>query len=98
LVRSPEKDAKLLPLLWPMLTECVKAAGASTAAGEKPPVWVNRVLDIALRYAPYLSEAAKRGLIPKDDARFAGLSEIAASKAKSTAVAKAKNLLTRLGR
>ena len=97
LVRMLEKDICLLPVLWPMLTECVKAAGALTAAGEKPPVWVNRILDIAIRYAPYLKEAAKRGLIPAKDAEWAGLSEIASSKEKSTAIAKAKKLLILLG-
>jgi hypothetical protein len=93
LARCLENDVKLLPILWPMLTESVKIAGAPAAAGEKPPVWINRILDIALRYAPYLAEAAKRGLIPEEDAKWAGLSEIAASKAKSTAVAKAQKLL-----
>jgi hypothetical protein len=94
LVRALEKDAKLLPTLWPMLTESVMAAGAWVAAGKKPPVWVNRILDIALRYAPYLAEAARRGRIPPEDARWAGLSGIAAAKAKSAATAKAEKLLT----
>jgi hypothetical protein len=93
LTRALEKDVGLLPVLWPLLTESVKAAGALVASGNKPPVWVNRVLDIALRYAPYLAEAAQRGLIPPQDARWTGLSELAASTAKSTAVAKAQSLL-----
>lgn len=97
LARVLEKNLALLPALWPMLTECVKAAGLSVASGEAPPIWVNRVLDIALRYAPYLEEAAKRGLIPAQDAQWAGLFEIAASKAKSAAVAKAKKLTMALG-
>jgi hypothetical protein len=96
LTRCLENDVKLLPMLWPMLTESLKTVGAPVAAGEKPPVWVNRVLDVALRYAPYLAEAAKRGLIPEQDAKWEGLSEIAASKAKSTAVAKAQKLLEHL--
>ena len=95
LVRELEKNIKLLNVLWPMLTECIKAAGALTAAGDNPPVWINRILDIALRYAPYLAEAAKRGIIPAEDARWSGLSEIASSKSKSTAVEKAKKLLER---
>jgi hypothetical protein len=94
LVRCLENDVKLLPVLWPVLTESLKSAGVIVAGGNPPPVWVNRILDNALRYAPYLTEAAKRGLIPAEDAKWAGLSEIAASKAKSTAVAKAKKLLT----
>jgi hypothetical protein len=94
LVRCLEKDLKLLPLLWPVFTESLKSAGMIVADGNPPPVWVNRVLDNALRCAPYLAEAAKRGLILAEDAKWAGRSEIAASKAKSTAVAKAKKLLT----
>jgi len=80
-----------------MLTESIKAGGMLTKAEEKPPVWVNRILDIALRYAPYLAEARDRGLIPAEDARWIGLSEIASSKAKSAAVEKAKKLQTLLG-
>lgn len=96
LLRPLEKEISRLPVLWPMLTECVKAAGILTAADEKPPVWVNRTLDISLRYAPYLAEATKRGLIPAEDAQWRGLPEIASAKAKSTAVTKAKNLLALL--
>jgi len=44
-----------------------------------------------------LTEAAKRGLIGAEDAQWIGLSEIASSKSKSTAVVKAKKLLTALG-
>jgi hypothetical protein len=93
LVRVLENDIRLLPTLWPMLTECVKAAGAKVTGGEAPPVWVNRVLGIALRYAPYLAEAAKRGIIPPDDAQWPGLADIAATKKKSAAVGKAKELM-----
>ena len=96
LVRALEKDVRLLSVLWPMLIECVKAAGAKFAASEVLPVWINRVLDIALRYATYWAEAARRGIIPSEDARWPGLSEIAAAKVKSAAVGKAKQLLERL--
>jgi hypothetical protein len=96
LVRVLEKESGLLPVLWPMLTESVKAAGSLAASLGKPPVWVNRVLDIALRYAPYLAEAARRGFIPPEDARWVGLSEIAASGVKGAAAAKAHNLLRML--
>lgn len=96
LVRSLEKDIQLLPVLWPMLTESVKEAGVLIANGGSLPVWLNRVLNIAHRYAPYLKEAAIRGLIPPEDAGWIGLHEIAASKAKSTAVTKAKKLLVAL--
>lgn len=96
LVRVLEKDATLLPALWPMLVECIRHAGAAVAAGEAPPVWVNRVLDICLRYTPYLAEAAKRGLIPPEDTRWPGLADIAGAKAKSAAVTKAKKFLVAL--
>jgi hypothetical protein len=92
LVRSLEKDVRLLPTLWPILTECVKAAGTKVADGAALPVWVNRVLDIALLYAPYLAEAARRGSIPPEDAQWLGLADIVAAKAKSVAVGKAKEL------
>ncbi|MDR2870396.1 MAG: hypothetical protein LBV04_08105 [Deferribacteraceae bacterium] len=82
----------MISVLWPMLTESIKAAGTET----KPPVWVNSVLDAALSYAPYLKEAASRGLIPAEDAKWQGLSAIAASKSKSAAVDKAKQLLVAL--
>jgi hypothetical protein len=97
LARSLEQDIKLLPVLLPLLTESVKTAGVLAATEKKPPVWINRILDIALRYAPYLDEAAKRGLITAEDAKWAGLAEIASSKAKSTAVTKAQKLLALLG-
>ena len=96
LVRSLENNVRLLPVFWPMLTECVKAAGAKVAAGDAPPVWINRVLDIALRYAPYLTEAARRGHIPAVDAQWTGLANIAEAKAKSAAVGKAKELWAHL--
>jgi hypothetical protein len=96
LARSLENDLRLLPVLWPMLTESIKAAGALVTSGEVPPVWVNRILDIALRYAPYLVEAAKRGFIPPEAANWPGLSDIASSKSKSVAGAKAKKLLATL--
>lgn len=93
LMRLLEQDASLLSALWPMLTECVKFAGGNVSAGEAPPVWVNRVIALALRYTPYLKEAAARGLIPAEALKWPGLLEIAKSKAKSASVAKAKQLL-----
>ncbi|MDR1421935.1 MAG: hypothetical protein LBI64_03615 [Coriobacteriales bacterium] len=80
-----------------MLTESVKAAGGMVLSAGAPPVRVNRILDSALRYAPYLLGVAMRGLIPKEDAKWAGLREIASAKAKSTALAKAHNLMELLG-
>ena len=92
LVRALEKDIRLLYVLWPMLTESVKHAGTLAAEGQAPPVWINRILDIALRYAPYLAEAAAQGLMPENTGRWPGLAELASLKSKSAAIAKAKKL------
>jgi len=67
------------------------------AANKKPPVWVNRVLDICIYYSDYLREAAKRGYISKEDAKWTGLLEIANSSTKSAAINKAKSLVKALG-
>lgn len=98
LIRIIEKENELLSVFWVMLSECISHAGARTLEEKKPPVWVNRVLDIAIYYADYLREAVKRGYIPADDGIWKGLSEISNSTAKSTAVKKAKSLLGKLGR
>ena len=90
LVRSIEKDVNLLPVLWPMLTESIKFAGAQIAAGGKPVLWVNRVLDVCLLHSPYLLEATKRGYIPRGE--WAGLDDIAGARVKSMAVGKAAAL------
>ncbi len=92
LVRVLEKDAQLLPVFWVMLTECIRVAGEKTDSEGRPPVWVNRVLDICLYHAHYLKEAMQRGLIPPDDAKWVGLDRIAECKTKSAAVQKAKML------
>lgn len=92
LVRVLEKMPTLLPVFWVMLTECVRFAGAKTAAESRPPTWVNRVLDVCLYHAYYLREAMHQGLIPPEDAQWAGLDAIANCKAKSAAVQKAKLL------
>jgi len=93
LARIIEKDIIFLSTLWPMLTESTRVAGEQIAAGNKPPVWINRILDIALRYAPYLREACKRDLIPEEDGKWHGLADIAASTGKSVAVGKARKLM-----
>jgi len=98
LMRLIEKVSKWLPVFWPVLTECVKHVGESMKTGEKPPTWINRILDNTIRFAPYLAEAAKQGLIPAADAQWIGLSDIANSKAKSKAVEKAKMLMKLLGK
>ncbi len=90
LVRFLEKEPELLPVCYVMLTECVRKAGEHTAKEGRPPLWVNRVLDICIYHGCYLKEAAERGLISGEEGKWQGLEEIAACKAKSTAVEKAK--------
>ena len=97
LVRIVEKESELLSICWGMLWECIKDAGAKTVETGKPPVWINRILDICIYYAVYLREAAKRGSISKEDALWPGLLEMANCGAKSTAVKKAKELFEILG-
>ena len=97
LVRIVEKESELLSICWVMLWECIKDAGAKTAETGKPPVWINRILDICIYYGAYLREAAKRGSISKEDALWTGLLEMANCGAKSTAVKKAKELFEILG-
>lgn len=97
LVRIAEKERELLSICWGMLWECIRDAGAKTAETGKPPVWINRILDICIYYAAYLREAAKRGSISKEDALWPGLLEVANCGTKSTAVKKAKELFEILG-
>ena len=97
LVRIVEKESELLSICWGMLWECIKDAGEKTAEAGKPPVWINRILDICIYYGAYLREAAKRGSISKEDALWPGLLEMANCSAKSTAVKKAKELAKVLG-
>ena len=97
LVRVVEKERELLSVFWVMLSECIKYAGAKTVKENKPPVWINRILDICIYYADYLKEAAGRGFISAKDAKWQGLLEIANSSAKSAAIKKAKILVKILG-
>ena len=97
LVRIVEKENKLLSICYVMLVECIKYAGEFVVKSNKPPAWINRVLDICTYYADYLREAMKRGFISKEDAKWQGLLEIANCTAKSTAVKKAKSLAKILG-
>ena len=97
LVRIAEKERELLSICWGMLWECIKDAGAKTAETGKPPIWINRILDICIYYGAYLREAGKRGSISKEDALWPGLLAIANCGAKSTAVKKAKELAEILG-
>ena len=97
LVRILEKEGEVLSICWGMLWECIKDAGVKTAEGGKPPLWINRILDLCIYYGAYLKEAAKRGSISKEDALWPGLLEMANCGAKSTAVKKAKALFEILG-
>ena len=97
LVRIAEKERELLSICWGMLWECIKDAGIKTAEGGKPPLWINRILDLCIYYGAYLREAAKRGSISKEDALWPGLLEMANCGAKSTAVKKARELAEILG-
>lgn len=93
LVRVLEQENELFSALYPILTMSIAHGGGQVLQNRKVPVWVNRVLDVCLHYAFYLKEAMKRGEIPKEDANWEGLKEIANCKAKSTAVSKARALL-----
>jgi len=97
LVRIVEKERELLSICWGMLWECIKDAGVKTVETGKPPVWINRILDICIYYGAYLREAAKRGNISKEDALWPGLLEMVNCGAKSTAVKKARELAENLG-
>ena len=97
LVRIVEKERELLSICWGMLWECIEDAGAKTVETGKPPLWINRILDLCIYYGAYLKEAAKRGSISKEDALWPGLLEMANCSAKSTAVKKAKELIEILG-
>ena len=97
LVRIVEKESGFLSICWGMLWECIRDAGAKTVETGKPPLWINRILDICIYYGAYLKEAAKRGSISKEDALWPGLLEMVNCGAKSTAVKKAKELFEILG-
>ncbi|NLV78893.1 MAG: hypothetical protein GXY65_06025 [Rhodococcus sp.] len=93
LVRLLDSDPSLLPVLWPVLVESIRcAAGVDGAV----PRWLNRVLDIALRYASLLREAGRRGVIPAGDAAWPGLAVLAERGGGSAAVTKAKALVSEL--
>ena len=97
LVRIVEKERELLSICWGMLWECIEDAGAKTVETGKPPLWINRILDLCIYYGAYLREAAKRGNISKEDSLWPGLLEMVNCGAKSTAVKKAKALFEILG-
>ncbi|MFF2650696.1 hypothetical protein [Streptomyces sp. NPDC058045] len=89
MVRVLEKRPRTLPVLWPVLVDSITVAGAAGTL----PRWLNRVLDLAVLYAPHLAEAERRGWIPAGAAAFPGLERIAGRKGRSAAVTKARALL-----
>lgn len=93
LVRAVQDQPHLLPTLWPLLTEPIRAAGLSE---EPPPRWLNQVLVVALAHAPTLRAAAAAGRLPADAAAWPGLAELAARPGKSAALEKARSLQTLL--
>lgn len=76
LVRLLDAEPTTLPVLWPVLVESLRHAPGLDGA---PPRWVHRVLDVALRDAAHLREAADRGLLPADAAAWPGLRDLATS-------------------
>ena len=70
---------------------------AFAARQGKPPHWLNRVLDAALRHARTLAEASRRGLIPADAAAWPGLTDLAERKGSTAALRKARELRAALG-
>ncbi|WP_036923515.1 hypothetical protein [Propionicicella superfundia] len=75
-----------LPVLWPVLAESIRFA----AGQERVPRWLNRVLEVALEYAPILAEASRRGLLPEP--RWPGLAEIAARRGNAVVLQRARAL------
>ncbi|PFG44146.1 hypothetical protein ATJ88_2864 [Isoptericola jiangsuensis] len=88
LVKAVDDDEDLLPVLWPLLVEPVRHAADAVS----PPRWLNRVLDVALKYAPVLREAARRGLVPAEQATWPGLADLAARPGGAAASRKARAL------
>ncbi|WP_206040467.1 hypothetical protein [Rhodococcus sp. HNM0563] len=93
LVRLLERDASLLPVLWPILVESIRYTSDLDGAA---PRWLNRVLDVALLHAPLLREAGRRGLIPAEEAQWPGLDTLASRLGRSAASTKAKALVAAL--
>lgn len=97
LVGALERHPGHLPFLWPALTESVRAAGEAVGEGTGAPRWTARVLQVALARAPYLREAARRGLIVAPDSDWRGLAALASAPGRSAAVTRARRLQIVLG-
>lgn len=85
-----ESQPRLLPVLWPVLTEPIRVVGLSDGM---PPRWLNRVLESALLLAPYLQVAAHLGRLPADAAVWQGLRQLAARSGPAGVVTKARRLV-----
>lgn len=96
LLRNLETEGNHLSTLWPILTQTIQVVGRRVAT-ESPPVWINRLLAVAIRHAPYLKMAMEKGLIPAPYAKWPGLEDLAHAKGKSVAIAKAQELIGLLG-
>ena len=92
-----EKHQQLIPVLWPVLTESVRAAGR-LGSDEPPPRWLGGILGISLALAPILAEAARTNRIPAEDAAWVGLDAIADRKGKGAAITRARELREALAR
>lgn len=81
-----EKHPGRLPVLWPVITQCL----AHAAAQEAPPRWASRCLDVATYHAPVLATATAKGIIPAS--AWEPLRVLAGVKKKSAARMKAQEL------
>jgi hypothetical protein len=93
IVRVLEQHPQTLPVLWPLLTEPIRVAGAATGP---LPRWANRVLDVALLLAEPLREGIAHGRL-SDASGIPGLAQIAARPGRAAAPVKARTLLQALG-
>lgn len=94
IARLIEKEPSTLPTVWPVLVESVRFAAAE---GGSAPTWLNRILDLSLRNAALLREAAARGIVPAESAQWPGLREIAGGTMSATVRRKAGELVAALG-
>lgn len=86
-----ERKPHVLPVLWPILTESLRAAGKIVAVGQAPPRWANAVLNVVQAHSQLLLSATLRGFIPPSE--WEGINLLAATPKKSAAREKALRLL-----
>lgn len=92
LARIIEQHPQTLPATWPILQHSIQAA----AVAVRPPVWLNRVLDVTLGVARYLRLAAESGYLPADAAAWPGLSDLAVRPGKAAGVRKSREIVAAL--